>query len=169
MGERVTRKAEGGRERHPVDVPGRARRRGVQVAVGVDPDHAAGLAGGPPQARERAQGNRVVPAQHEGQGFLGDDVRDEPREARAGVEDLGEKPRPFVADGERLGLAGREVAPVDHRAPERPKALLEPGVADRGGAHVDAAPSLAEVERRADDRHGPRSGTHGGVRLHQRG
>ena len=62
---------------------------------------------------------------------------------------------PLVADRERLGLVRDDVAAVAGDDADRGQPLLEARVADRGRAHVDAAPALAEVERRADDGDGP--------------
>ena len=129
--------------------------------MGVDPDDAARLAGRCAQPRERAERDRVVAAQHERQRPLRDDVPDERRERGARLEDLGEEARALVADRERLGLGHDEVAPVDDAAAERRQPLLETGVADRGRSHVHAASTLSEVERRADDGHGPGRRGHG--------
>ena len=49
-----------------------------------------------------------------------------------------------------------DVAEIPNTAAERTETLLETRVADRGRAHVDPAPALPEIERRAD--HGDRTG-----------
>ena len=54
------------RERHPVDVAARRRLGPVQVAVRVEPEHAAGAARAG-EAAERAERDRVVAAEHERQ------------------------------------------------------------------------------------------------------
>ena len=84
-----------------------------------------------------------------------DDLGDGRRQPRARVEDLVEVARALVADRERLGLVGDDVAAVAGDDADRSQALLEARVADRRRAHVDAAPALSEVERRADDGDGP--------------
>ena len=48
-----------------------------------------------------------------------------------------------------------DVAAIVDRVADRPQPLGEPGIADRGRPHVDAAPALAEVERHADQRDPP--------------
>ena len=62
--EPLAREAERGRERHPVDVPARARLGRVDVRVGVDPEHAARpVHRGEPA--ERPERDRVVAAEDE--------------------------------------------------------------------------------------------------------
>ena len=63
--EPLERPADGAAERHPVDVAGRARLGRVEVAVRIDPDHAARLPGGSRETGERAERDRVVAAEHE--------------------------------------------------------------------------------------------------------
>ena len=55
---------ERGRKRHPVDVSARRRLGPVQVAVRVEPEHAAGATGASHPA-ERAQRDRVIAAEHQ--------------------------------------------------------------------------------------------------------
>ncbi len=64
LGNRAPAEPERGREHHPVDVAARARLRAVEVAVRVDPEHAA-LAVHPREAAERPERDRVVAAQDE--------------------------------------------------------------------------------------------------------
>src|SRR5581483_6671275 len=70
---------------------------------------------------------------------------------RTGAHDRPQVARLRVADVGCLGDVRVDVAPVDALAPELRDPLLEAGVADRGGPHVDAAPAGAEVEAGADD------------------
>ena len=58
---------------------------------------------------------------------------------------------PLVAGVPGLRNRHREVALVDNRVAERRIRSPQPGDAERGGPHVDAAPASAEVERHADD------------------
>ena len=58
----------------------------------------------------------------------------------------------FVRD---LGHRDEHVPPVDARAAEALDPLLEPGVADRRGAHVDAAAAGPQVQRGSDHGHLP--------------
>ena len=122
--------------------------------MGVDPDHAAGLPGSGGEAGERPDRDRVVAAEHERPRALAHRLLDQRRELRAGLEDLRQVPRPLVDERERLGLRRDDVAAVGDGEADLGQPLLEPCVPDRRRAHVDAAPGLAEVERRADDRDG---------------
>ncbi len=97
------RLAERGRERHPVHVPGRARLGRVEIAVRVDPDHAAGLPRRGGEAGERADRDRVVAAEHERPRAFAHGLLDQRRERRAGLEDLGEEARALVYERESLG------------------------------------------------------------------
>ena len=160
--ERIAREAERGRERHPVDVSRRARGRRVEVAVRVDPDHAARLARGRAQAGERPERDRVVAAEDERDRAVGDDVARRcrraartPRGSRAGTARA--RPRRRAPRARASSTLPRSTT----RQPNDDEPLLEPRVADRRRAHVDAAPALAEVERRPDDRHGLRRRGHG--------
>ena len=133
-----------------MDVPARAGLGRVDVAVRVDPEHAAGAVHRR-KAAERAERDGVVAAEHErdraGARLL-DHLR---RDPGAGRLDLGQEPRPLVLHRRRLRHRGLDVPVVAHRVAEAREALLEPGVADGRRPHVDAAPALPEVERRADD------------------
>ena len=59
----------------------------------------------------------------------------------------------LVAQFLRFGNRRRQVAFVDDGVAERGDLLAEPGDAERGRPHVDAAPAAAKVERHADDVH----------------
>ena len=120
----------------------------------VDPDHAAGLARGRREAGKGPDRDRMVAAEHEGQRTVPRRLLDERGERGAGLQDLGQEPRPLVHERERLRLGRDDVAAVEDGERDLRQPLLEPGVADRRRAHVDAASGLAEVERRADDRDG---------------
>ena len=96
--------------------------------------------------------DRVIAAQHEREASRGASAATRAASVAACREDLGEEAHVGVVDLERLRLRRRDVAAVDDVAPEAGEPLLESGVAERRRAHVDAAPALAEIERRADDR-----------------
>ena len=152
------RAPERGAERHPVHVPGGARLRCVEISMRIDPDHATYLSGGPGQARERPERDRVVTAENERPGSLRHGRLDEGGQFGAGVEDLGQESCALVTQRDRLRLRRHDVAPVGDRMPHRPQALLETRVADRRRPHVDATTGLAEVERRTDDPDGTAHG-----------
>ena len=159
VGEPLRRPAEGRGERHPVDVAGRARLGRVEVAVGIDPDHAARLSCGGGEAgegaRSRSHGRRRARA---GSAPSRTESSTSAASARAGLEDLGQVARALVVQRERLGLGCDDVAAVGDGVADLRQPLLETRVADRRRAHVDAAPRLAEVERGTDDRDGRRHG-----------
>ena len=136
----------------PCTLPRRRGARPVQVAVRVDPERRARAARLRHPA-ERAHRDRVVAAEHERQVPLPDRLVDERGDPLARLLDRAEvagvRGRPRRSPRAR---PTRDVAPVDDRPAERADALVEARVADRGRAHVDAAPALAQVERGADDR-----------------
>jgi hypothetical protein len=119
--------------------------------VGVDPEDPARpeLAG---EATERAEGDRVVAAEHEGSRLLADGSGDELRDAPARRLHRGEVADGLIAALDGLGDGRLDVAPVGRVDLQLVQPGLEARVADRRRAHVDAAPRLAEVEPRADDR-----------------
>ena len=105
------------------------------------------------QAAERSERDRVVAAEHERKRARASSPRPRARAIElARVVDLGQEPRPLVAQRRRLGDGRLDVALVAHVVAEADETLLETRVPDRRRPHVDAAPALAEVERRADDR-----------------
>ena len=119
----------------------------------VDPDDAARSAR-LRHADERAQRDGVVAAEHERQRAALDRLGDDPRQTVAEIEDLAEVTGVLVADHRRLGDRGDDVPHVrDLHAELLRKLVLEPRVANRGRAHVDAAPPRAEVERPSDHGH----------------
>ena len=59
----------------------------------------------------------MVAAEDERDGTVRDDVSHDPREARAGLEDLGQE-RALVRDRERLGLQHRDIPAIDDRQPK---------------------------------------------------
>ena len=138
-------------ERHPVDVPARARLGRVDVRVRVDPENAP-RAVHRREPSERAQRDRVIPAEHERHRAASSHLGDASSDQLTRVVDLGEEARAFVPESGRLGDRGLDVPLVVHRVAEADESLLETRVPDRRGPHVDAASSLPEVERRADDR-----------------
>ena len=142
VGEPVRRPAEGRGERHPVHVAGRARLGRVEVAVGVDPDHAARLACGGGEPGEGAHRDRVVATEHERRERLAHRRLDERRQARAGVEDL------------------RQVARALRRPARAPPARVRRRC--RGRRRVGRSPSAAPRDPRSGSPTGPcrrRAGT----------
>ena len=104
------------------------------------------------EASERAERDRVVAAEDERHRARVRHLGDARRDQLARVVDLGEEARSLVPERGRLRHGRLDVPLVAHRVPETDEALLEPRVPDRRRPHVDAAPPLPEVERRADDR-----------------
>jgi len=119
--------------------------------VSVEPEHAA-LPGCAREPAERPQRDRVVAAQDERHETFVDRLRHELRDPLTGLLDLRKEPDTLVADGARLGNSRHDVTPVDTAPPELLDPRLEPRVADRRGAHVDAAAARAEVEWGTDHR-----------------
>ena len=127
----------------------------VEVAVRVDPDRRrrAGRPrrGGRPASRARSSGRRraragATPSATTSRTIVA---------SRAHASRIsGRKRARSSVDAERLRLRGRDVPAIDDRAAERREALLEPRVADRGRAHVDAAsrPGRGRAARRRSSR-----------------
>jgi hypothetical protein len=69
----------------------------------------------------------------------------------AGRGDLGKELGVSVAGGRGFGLLYVNIAEILDVVPERPQARIEVRDAQRRRSHVDAAASLAEIERRSDD------------------
>ena len=147
--ETAARQPQCGGEHHPVHVPARARLGAIEIAVGVDVENAARPVhrGQRPQRAER---DRVVAAEHEREGALLQRLVHEPGDLLADRLHLGQKARMLVTQTGRLDDRGRDVAPVVDLEPHLRQTPVESRVADRGGAHVDAAAAGTEVERRAD-------------------
>ncbi len=103
------------------------------------------------QAAKRADRNGVVAAHYYGHETFAGGVRDATRDALAGLLDLAEEAGLRVALFRRLRDGDLDVAPVGDGEPESREPVIDPGVANRGRAHVDAAPPGTEIERRADD------------------
>ena len=135
-----------------MDVSGRRGARPIQVAVGVQPEHAAGP-GSSREATEGAQCNRVVAPEHEGQEALLDRVRDVVRDPLAGLLDLRQEANPLIADGARLRDGRHHIPPVEAAPAELLDSRLEPCVADRRGAHVHSAAARTQIEPGTDHRH----------------
>jgi hypothetical protein len=119
--------------------------------VGIEPERAAGAVQRP-EPRERAERDRVVTTQDDGDAPLAHRVRHAGGEAPARLLDLAEKAGARVAHGRRLGDRRLDVSPVGAVEPELGEAPFEAGVPDRRGPHVDAAAAGAEIEGGADDR-----------------
>ena len=97
----------------------------------------------------------MVPAEHERKRAA---LRRRPHllgDSLAGLADLGEEAGFLVPGVHRLADARVDVAPVLRRDPELDEALAQPGVSNRGRAHVHAAAARAEVELGPDDCNAP--------------
>src|SRR4029450_9875872 len=106
------------------------------------------------EASERAERDGVVAAEHEWELPILARSADDGGDALTRLLDRAEETGLLVALVGRLGDRHRQVPEVDHLAPERREAFGEARVPDRGGSHVDASASCAEVERRTDHRDG---------------
>src|SRR2546428_13971532 len=142
VGKRVPGETERDRERHPVDVPGRRRRRGVDVAVRVHPDDARTAA----RAREpgeRAHGHGMVAAEDQWHRAAPFNLLDEARELLRDADDLVHVVRaatgaeialvhpPIPVRGTPLiGIGDADVTRVLHREAEPGEALGEAGITD---------------------------------------
>ena len=146
-----TGEAEHRGEHHPVHVPARRGVRAVEIAVRVDPEHAA-RAVEPREPPERAERHRVVAAEHERPVAVLERTDDELCDLLARLLDLRQEPRLLVAVGDGLGDGSPDVALVHRGHADLVEPRLEPRVADRRRPHVDAAAALAEIEWRTDDR-----------------
>ena len=148
--------AEGGRERHAVDVPARRGLGAVQVAVRIEPEHAAGP-GRRRHPADRPDRDRVIAAEDQRDEPAGARPRDERCDALAGALDRRQVAGVRIAGVGRLGDVDLDVAPVDADAPEPRDPLLEAGVADRRGPHVHPTPPGPEIQPSADHGHGPQA------------
>src|SRR5262249_15591460 len=152
--QRVRPEAHDRGERHAVHVAGRRRLRRVHVRVRVEPDQADLLllaVVGARDARHRAAGDRVVAADDERAAALLDPALDATAQAAAAVRDRVEVLRALVLRLLRVRAQHGHVAEVFELEPERLDAAAEPGDADRGGPHVDAAQAAAEVHGDAEE------------------
>ena len=150
--EASVREAERGGERHSVHVAGGGGLGCVQVAVGVDPEHPADAARAC-QPAERAEGDRVVAAEHERERVLLQREPDEPRDASTRCLDLRQVARRRVRVLRRLLHRRLDVPPIEYVVADPAEPVVETRVANRGRAHVDAAATGPEVESGTDDRH----------------
>ena len=119
----------------------------------IDPEHSARSV----RRSEPAEGSerhRVVSSEDERYLTGGRGVRHERRDPRARLLDLRQEARPLILEGSGLRLGALDVAEIPHLVPEAAQSLLETRGPHRRGPHVDSAATLAEVERRADDRDG---------------
>ena len=140
---------------HAVDVARGRGARDVEVRVRIEPEHRERRLPLGTVTRDRRDGadrDAVVAAHQErnlaGREALVDGVVD----AAAPSGDLGEVA--VVAGARLLGVdrAG-DVAAIDDVAAEPAQRLVEPGHAQRFGAHRRAALACADVGRRTDQRH----------------
>src|SRR5215831_5746851 len=154
VGEFRRPKAHDGAERHTVDVATGRRFGGVDIAVGVDPDQADALV--LPTVKfgdsgDRAGSDGVIPAQHERDFPRFERFEHEVRALGAGGGDFLQIFRVGVAEFFLFGNGDRDVAAVLNDVADGFEAGLEAGDAHGGGAHVDTAARLAEVEGDAND------------------
>jgi hypothetical protein len=138
-------------QHHPVNVPGGARLGSVQIAVGVDPQHTAGLRA-VDETAERAERDRMVAAEDERHPPFVPRSSDLFGDPFAGTQDLAEVARPSVTDRRGLRDRGLHVPQIGAVAPQLTDPRLQLRIADRRGAHVHTPPAGTEIERRADDR-----------------
>ena len=141
------------RQRHSVDVAARRGFGRIDVGVRVDPDDADLLVLAPVElrhARNRARGDGVVSAQHEGRHPLFQGLGHCFRRSRAGLGDLLQITRIRAAEFLRLGDFDGHVAAVLDMMAEGLQPRLQARYAHRRGPHVDAAAAGAHVERHAD-------------------
>ena len=149
--EPLARQAQRGGKHHPVDVATRARLRAVQVAVGVDPDHASRPVHAV-QPAERPERDRVVAAEDDRNRPVAGGIRHELGDVSARLLDLRQEAGVLVAGVDGLRHRRADVAAVGVGIAEALDPGVEPGVADRGRAHVDTAAPGPEVEGGPDDR-----------------
>ena len=135
--------AERGGERHPVHVPARARRRGIDVRVRVDPEHAADSVHGREPA-QRSQRDRVIAAENERERTARGHLRNTRRDELAGVVDLRQEAGALVAERCRLGHRRRDVALVPDGVAETRRAAPR---APRSGSPTVPCPRLVSPGR----------------------
>ena len=140
-------------QRHPMYVArGRSLRR-VDVRVGIYPHHPDLLSLAAIELRhsgDRSGGQRVVPAQHQRRHSLLDHLHHSLGGARAGLGNLFQIVRIFLARGLRLGNLHANVASVGHLVAQRLQPRLQPGNAHRRGPHVHPTAAGAQIKRNAD-------------------
>ena len=102
-------------------------------------------------ARARPDGDGVVAAEYQRKKSLRKRLLGHLRQAAAGFRDLVQIFGALFAVGLLFGLLHGHVADVFHRVPQLFEPRLQPGHAQRRGAHVHAAAALAQVHRHADD------------------
>jgi hypothetical protein len=102
---------EGGRERHPVDVPARRGLRAVEVAVRIEPEHAA-RARGPREPAQSSERDGMVASEHEREGAVSHRVIDQLGDPLARRLDLRQVAHALVDERGCLRDGGDDVAPV---------------------------------------------------------
>jgi hypothetical protein len=105
----------------------------------------------------------VVAPEHDRRLLLPRSAGDESGDSLACPLDLGEEPRPRVLLLCGLGDRGLDVAEVGAGVAELREAIVDAGIANGRGPHVDAPATCAEVERGTDD--GELTVDHSGGRL----
>ena len=141
------------RHRHAVDIAARGQRRGVEIGVGIEPQHAqlAARIPAPPRDRgNRTDRERVVAAQQDrhapGAEFRRDGIVDQPAPRR----DFRQVAVTAARRQHRVERAV-EVAHVPDVGDEAGQRLAHAGDTKRVGAHVRAANAGADVGRGTDD------------------
>src|SRR5208283_5834593 len=121
----------------------------------IEPDEAhaliafAKMAG---DAGHGANGDRVIPAEHQWDRSAPHGSVDAGGKFFAGRGDLGKELGVAVAGGRGFSLLYVNIAEILDVVPERLQARIEARDAERRRSHVDAAASLAEIEGRSDNR-----------------
>ena len=128
----------------------------VHVGVRVQPDQAdaSGRAARKwlRDAADRADRHGMVAAQHERHAAARRALRPPASARRSQAAAIcGRYLASRIAFGRGFGLFDGDVAQVFDLVAERGHARIQVGDAYGGGAHIDAAAALAEIERRADD------------------
>ncbi len=146
--------AEEGGQRHAVDIAGRRGLGDVDVAVGVDPEHAELfllLAAVRRDAGNRPDGDRVIPTQHQGKSPALKDPLDRLGEQAGGPGDLPEVSGMSAPDGDLFHVLDVEVAAVEDAVTPGGEGGCDACDPERGWTHVHATPTGTEVHRNAKE------------------
>ena len=140
----------------------------MEVTVRIDPEHAESpscrteVTRG---ARDRPRGERVVPAQHDGEATIGEGRRRAVGDVGADLGDGAEVASATLGAARRIYAEGHgDVARVLDVVAEGDEPLTQVGVADGGGPHVHPAARGAEVHRHTEESDGSHTmGANGGA------
>ena len=145
-------------QRHAVHVARGRGLRGVDVGVGVDPEHADLLLLAAIELRhagDRPRRQRVVPAQHQRRHAFFKRLHHGFGGARAGFGNLLQIAGVLAAKSLGFGNFDEDITAVGDLVAQRLKPRLEAGNAHGRGAHVDPAAAGAHVQRNTDDANAP--------------